>query len=183
MDYQLLADMLFPDVKGSVEDILKKYPKRELKENQQVTRYAPSPTGFMHIGNFLQMFLSYSIARMSDGIFYVRAEDNDAKRTVEGALEMIYGLLEDYDIKPDEYQTLQGEDIGAYGPYFQSQRGEIYQTFAKYLVSIGKAFPCFCKKTEGKEDVLKLREEKFSKDDEKEYDPCRKSSALTSLSE
>jgi glutamyl-tRNA synthetase len=127
----------------------------------------------MHIGNFFQMFISYNLTRVTDGTFFLRVEDTDAKREKKDATKVIYDILDRFNIKPDEYQTLDGEDIGEYGPYVQSQRADIYEVYAKKLVSEGKAFPCFCKKTEGKEDVLKLREEKFAEDDEKEYDPCR----------
>ena len=174
MDYKKLAELLFPDVKTTVEDIEKRYPPRKLKEGQVVSRYAPSPTGYMHIGNFFQMFISYNLTRVTDGVFFLRIEDTDSKREKKDAIEVIYEILRRFNIKPDEYQTLDGKDIGNYGPYVQSQRaGDIYKVYAKKLVAEGKAFPCFCKKTEGKEDVLKLRETKFDDDDEKEYDPCR----------
>lgn len=173
MDYTKLAQLLFPDVTLSEQDIFNRYPKRKLKSSQVVTRFAPSPTGYMHIGNFFQAFISYNLAKNSDGILFLRIEDTDQKREIKEAKQVIYDVLNEYGIKFDEYQTLDGKDIGSYGPYVQSERKEIYKVFAKKLVSEGKAFPCFCKKTEGKEDVLKLREEKFVNDDEKEYDPCR----------
>ncbi len=173
MDYKKLAEMLFPDIQTTPEEIFEKYPKRQLKEGQVVSRYAPSPTGNMHIGNFFQMFISYNLTRISDGIFFLRLEDTDAKREVKDAKKVIFEILNKFNITCDEYQTLDGKDIGDYGPYVQSQRKDIYKVFAKKLVSDGKAFPCFCKKTEGKEDILKLRENKWQADDEKEYDPCR----------
>lgn len=173
MDYKKLAELLFPEVKLKIEDIEKRYPARNLKDGQVVSRFAPSPTGYMHIGNFFQMFISYNLTRVTDGIFFLRVEDTDTKREKEGAINVVYEILNKFGIKPNEYQTLAGEDIGNYGPYVQSQRVEIYKAYAKKLVAEGKAFPCFCKKTEGKEDVLKLREEKFAEDDGKEYDPCR----------
>ena len=173
MDYKKIAQLLYPDVTETPEDIFKKYPRRRLKEGQVVTRFAPSPTGLMHIGNFFQAFISYNLAKNSNGILFLRIEDTDEKRKVKEAKAVIYDVLERFGIKFDEYQTLDGKDIGDYGPYVQSQREGIYKVFAKKLVEEGKAFPCFCKKTEGKEDVLKLRETKFYEDDEKEYDPCR----------
>ncbi len=173
MDYKKLAELLFPHINITTEEIEKKYPKRNLLNGQMVTRYAPSPTGYMHIGNFFQMYISYNLAKNTNGKFFVRVEDTDEKRRVEGALEVIYEILNKFNIKIDEYQTLDGVDIGAYGPYVQSQRGHIYGAYAKKLVAEGKAFPCFCRKTEGKEDVLELRKDKFLEDDEKEYDPCR----------
>ena len=173
MDSIKIANLLFPNTKYTTDEIEAKYKKRELFDKQVVSRYAPSPTGYMHIGNFFQMFISYNLTRVTDGIFFLRVEDTDAKREKQDATKVIYDILDRFNIKPDEYQTLEGVDVGNYGPYVQSQRADIYAAYAKKLVSEGKAFPCFCKKTEGKDDVLKLREEKFSKDDEKEYDPCR----------
>ena len=171
-NYQKIADLIFAG--GiSVDEILKKYPPRKLKQGQEVTRFAPSPTGYMHIGNFFPAFISYNLAKQSGGIFYLRFEDTDSKREIKEAKDVIYEVLQKFDVFPDEYQTLDGIDVGNYGPYVQSQRAEIYRAFAKKLVSEGKAFPCFCKKTEGKEDVLQARQTKFDEDDEKEYDPCR----------
>lgn len=173
MDNQKIADLLFPDVKLTEKEIFERYPKRQLKEGQVVTRFAPSPTGFMHIGNFFQAFISYNLAKNSNGVLFLRIEDTDEKREIKEAKQVIYDVLATYGIKFDEYQSLDGVDHGIYGPYVQSQRKDIYKFFAKKLVSEGRAFPCFCKKTEGKGDVLKLRETKFENDDEKEYDPCR----------
>ena len=172
-NYQKIAELLYPNNKYTVDEILKKYPKRNLTDTQVVSRYAPSPTGYMHLGNFFQMFISYNLTRVTDGVFFLRIEDTDAKREKKDAVGVIYEILDRFGIRANEYQTLDGEDIGNYGPYVQSQRVEIYKAFAKKLVAEGKAFPCFCKKTEGKEDVLKLREHKFDNDDQKEYDPCR----------
>jgi len=173
MDYKKLANMLYPDIDKTPEYYFKKYPKRNLKEGQVVSRYAPSPTGMMHIGNFFQMFISYNLTRVTDGVIFLRVEDTDSKREKAGAMDVIYDILNRFNIKFTEYQTLDGKDVGEYGPYVQSQRTEIYKTFAKYLVSIGRAFPCFCKKTEGIEDVKKLREDKWAEGDKFEYDPCR----------
>ena len=172
-DYEKIAELLYPEIDKTPEFYFNKYPKRNLNDNQVVSRYAPSPTGFMHIGNFFQMFIAYNLTRVTNGVMFLRVEDTDSKREKKGALEVIYEIINRFGIKFNEYQTLSGEDIGEYGPYVQSQRTEIYKTFAKYLVSIGRAFPCFCKKTEGKEDVLKLRETKWAEVDDKEYDPCR----------
>ena len=173
MDNKKIADLLFPDLKLTEEEIFKKYPRRNLDENQIVTRFAPSPTGFMHIGNFFQAFISYNLAKNSNGVLFLRIEDTDEKREIKEAKQVIYDVLGEFGIKFDEYQTLDGQDVGIYGPYVQSQRKDIYKVFAKRLVEEGKAFPCFCKKTEGKSDVLKLRETKFLDNDDKEYDPCR----------
>ena len=173
MDYKKLAEMLYPDIDKTPEYYFKKYPKRDLAPTQVVSRYAPSPTGMMHIGNFFQMFISYNLTRVTNGVMFLRVEDTDSKREKTGAMDVIYDILNRFHIKFDEYQTLDGVDIGNYGPYVQSQRTEIYKTFAKYLVSIGRAFPCFCKKTEGIEDVMQLREDKWAEEDKFEYDPCR----------
>ena len=173
MDNIKLADLLFPNLKLTVEEIERRYPKRNLKPGQIVSRYAPSPTGYMHLGNFFQMFIAYSLCRVSNGIDFLRIEDTDNKREKKDATAVIYNILERFGIKFDEYQTLDGVDVGNYGPYVQSQRTDIYKAYAKKLVAEGKAFPCFCKKTTGKEDVVALRAEKFKVDDEKEYDPCR----------
>ena len=172
-DYQKIAELLYPDVTLTADDIFARYPKRKLKDGAVVTRFAPSPTGLMHIGNFFQAFISYNIAKNTDGIIFLRIEDTDQKRKLDNAQNVVYEILDRFGIKFDEYQTLDGKDIGDYGPYVQSQRQEIYKVFAKKLVSEGKAFPCFCKKTEGKDDVLEKRKTKFEEDDEKEYDPCR----------
>lgn len=172
MDYKKLAEMLFPGV-DSVDDVLAKYPKRNLKEGQQVTRYAPSPTGLMHIGNFFQAFISYCLAKNSQGIFIVRTEDTDQERQVEGAMDVIFNNLHVYGLDPDEYEKPNGETKGDYGPYIQSKRPNFYKTFAKKLVAEGKAYPCFCDSKGGKAEILKERETKFIDTDNTEYDICR----------
>ncbi len=174
MTYQDLANVLYPNVKISVEDIFKKYPPRKLEGGAEVTRFAPSPTGYMHIGGFFQVLIDRALAKNSNGVFYLRNEDTDKKREVEGAMEIIFDILERFQQKPDEYQILGRETVGEYGPYIQSKRLEIYHAFAKYLVAQGKAFPCFCKKTEGLEDILKDREERYSESSSNAFfDPCR----------
>lgn len=174
MNYQDLANALYPNIKLTPKDIFQKYPPRSLPEGAVVSRFAPSPTGFMHIGGFFQVLIDRTLAKNSDGIFYLRNEDTDKKREVEGAMEIIFDILNRFGQAPDEYQLLGQAPVGNYGPYIQSQRLEIYHAFAKHLVAQGKAFPCFCKKTEGKEEILKIREEKFSENDSNvDYDPCR----------
>lgn len=172
MDNEKLANLLFPNVK-TVEEWEKIYPKRNLEAGQEVTRYAPSPTGFMHIGNFFQMFISYNLAKNSDGIFIKRLEDTDAKREKENAFQVIKQIMDRFGIFPDEYQEKGETPVGKYGPYIQSLRKNIYASYAKELVKKGKAFPCFCKAKDGKEEIFKEREEKFVNNDEFEYDPCR----------
>ena len=131
MDNKDIAQLLFPDVKLSEQEIFDKYPKRKLKEGEQVTRFAPSPTGFMHIGNFFQAFISYNLAKNTGGVFFLRIEDTDEKRRVKDARKIIYEVIDRFNLKFDEYQTFDGKDIGEYGPYVQSQRNEIYKVFAK----------------------------------------------------
>ena len=141
MDYKKLADFIFPDITKTIEDYEKEYPERP--EGTVVTRYAPSPTGFMHIGNFYSVVIDYVVAKRSNGVFFLRNEDTDQAREVEGAVEYIMHVLNHYGLNPDEYEIKGGETKGNYGPYIQSERKDIYKTFIKYLISEGKAYPCF----------------------------------------
>jgi glutamyl-tRNA synthetase len=143
MTNQELAELIFPDIKLNKDDYEKKYPPRNLQQNARVTRFAPSPTGFVHIGNFFQALISYINAKNTEGIFYLRNEDTDKKREKEGAVELILETLDHYEISPDEYE-LNNKVYGNYGPYIQSKRKDLYRTFAKYLIGIGRAYPCFC---------------------------------------
>ncbi len=142
MDYKALADLLFPEITKTPDDYEKLYPQRELKDGAKVTRLGPSPTGFIHLGNLYGAFVDERLAHQSEGVFYLRIEDTDDKRYVEGAVEVIIRSLEFFGIRFDEGATMNG-DTGAYGPYTQSERKEIYQCFAKKLVEEGKAYPCF----------------------------------------
>ncbi len=173
MDNKKLADLLFADNKLTVEEIEKKYPKRNLKEGAYVTRFAPSPTGYMHLGGFFQALIDFNIAKRSGGVFYLRIEDTDQKREISGASEIILNILTEYGFLPDEYELKGGVTVGEYGPYYQSERKEIYKAYAKKLVEEGKAFPCFCKKTEGLSDVKEIREKKFSSGINEDKDICR----------
>ncbi len=147
MDFNRLADMLFPHITTTPEDIENRYPSRTLPEGAKVTRFAPSPTGFVHFGGLFPSTVAERLAHQSGGVFYLRIEDTDAKREVPGAAEGLIKTLARYGINFDEGAILDAEgkisDCGAYGPYKQSMRGELYQTFAKKLVSEGKAYPCF----------------------------------------
>ena len=154
MDYQALAELLFPNVTETPDEVQARFPKRELKEGAVVTRMAPSPTGFVHLGNLVQGMISERMAHQSEGVLFLRVEDTDAKREVPGAVEVLINSLEHYNIKFDEGATIEG-DNGLYGPYRQRQRAAIYHVFAKQLVSEGKAYPCFC--TE--EDLTAIREQ------------------------
>lgn len=143
-DYKKLADLIFPDIKKSVADYEKEYPERNLNEGAKVTRYAPSPTGFMHIGNFYSSVINYVLAKQSGGVFFLRNEDTDSSRELSGAVEYIRHVLEHYHINPDEYEYRDiNKEAGNYGPYIQSERKDIYHAFIKELVSQGKAYPCF----------------------------------------
>lgn len=142
MDHNKLAELLFPDIDKSPEDYEKLFPERDLPEGAMVTRLGPSPTGFIHLGNLYGAFVDERLAHQSGGVFYLRIEDTDDKRYVEGAVEAIITSLEFFGIDFDEGALLNGEK-GCYGPYFQSRRGDIYQCYAKELVSKGLAYPCF----------------------------------------
>ena len=141
MDYKKLADFIFPDITKTIEDYEKEYPERP--EGTVVTRYAPSPTGFMHIGNFYSVVIDYVIAKRSNGIFFLRNEDTDQAREIDGAVEYIMHVLNHYGLNPDEYEIKGGETKGSYGPYIQSERKDIYKCFIKHLLEEGKAYPCF----------------------------------------
>ena len=138
-----LANLIFPDIDKTVEDYMKLYPERKLEDGACVTRFAPSPTGFMHLGGFYQAIIDYVMAKNTNGIFYLRNEDTDQKREVEDAVSLIMKTLKHYDIVPDEYEY-EGEIVGNYGPYVQSERKEIYHAFIKHLIEIDRAYPCFC---------------------------------------
>ena len=142
MDYQLLADRLFPEITTTPEDMEKRYPARELKEGAKVTRIAPSPTGFMHLGNLFGAMVDERLAHQSGGVFYLRIEDTDQKRLVQDGVETILKVFSRFGLHFDEGATLNG-DNGNYGPYTQSQRGPIYKTYVKALIAQGKAYPCF----------------------------------------
>ena len=143
MSLQQLADLIFPDVTKTPEDYLKAYPKRELPEGAKVTRYAPSPTGFQHIGGVFAALVNERIAKQSGGVFYLRIEDTDQKREVEGAIEDTIATMHNFGMDFDEGQTGEDSTKGNYGPYKQSEREEIYKTFAKDLLLRRLAYPCF----------------------------------------
>lgn len=148
MDNKKLAQLLFPEVTKTPEYYEELYPERALPEGARVTRFAPSPTGYLHIGGLFASLVAELTARKSGGIFYLRIEDTDKKREVEGGIQGIIDGLTRFGIKIDEGRISEMEDSGAYGPYRQSERKEIYQTFAKMLVENGMAYPCFCTEEE-----------------------------------
>ncbi len=139
-----LAELLFPDVTDTPDDMEKRFPERQLPEGARVTRLAPSPTGFLHFGNLFAGMVAYKTARVSDGIFYVRVEDTDQKRKVAGAVEVMLEGLRAFGVSADEGVVAEDTEKGYYGPYYQSQRKPIYHVYAKYLVEQGLAYPCFC---------------------------------------
>ena len=151
-----LAKLLFPNLEHDRNYYENKYPERNLPEGAMVTRFGPSPTGFVHMGSLFGSFIDSTFARQSNGVFYLRIEDTDAKRTVENGVQGIFDDLESFDIIPNE-STLVG---GEYGPYIQSERAEIYQTYVKDLVEKGLAYPCFIKEEEleyEKQEINKAR--------------------------
>lgn len=147
MDYNYLAELLFPNIKTTPEDIESLFPPRALPADAKVTRFAPSPTGYVHFGGLFPSTIGERLAHQSGGVFYLRIEDTDAKREIPGAAEALIKTLETYGINFDEGAILGDDgkicDKGIYGPYKQSMRGNIYQTYAKKLVREGKAYPCF----------------------------------------
>ena len=147
MDYQALAELLFPHVTATPEELEARFPQRNLPEGAVVTRMAPAPTGFVHLGNLVQGMISERMAHRTKGVLFLRVEDTDAKREVPGAVEVLISSLKHYNIHFDEGATIDG-DNGAYGPYRQRQRAEIYHVYAKKLVMEGKAYPCFCTEEE-----------------------------------
>lgn len=172
MNYQKLANLLYPNAE-SAEKIEALYPPRNLPEGAEVTRFAPSPTGALHIGHFFQTLCDTFISKSTGGIFYFRIEDTDKKREVKGSVESTIQTLKDFGIEYDEGVTLDGEK-GAYGPYRQSERTHIYEAFAKKLVASGKAYPCFCEKAENFEEIEEKRAELLEETATlQQVDPCR----------
>ena len=153
-----LADLIFPNLEHDVEYYEKLYPERNLPEGAYVTRFAPSPTGYMHIGNFMSTTIDYVLAKNTNGVFYLRNEDTDKAREISDAVEKIMDTLKEYEMVPDEYE-FNNKIVGNYGPYIQSERIEIYHTFIKKLIEMGRAYPCFCSK-ESLDELRKNQEEK-----------------------
>ena len=161
MTYKELADLIFPNVK-EIKYYEEKYPERNLEEGAVVTRFAPSPTGFVHIGGLYQALVARTVAKKTNGVFFLRVEDTDQKREVENGVTGIVNSLKDFDMGPDEGMISDTEEIGNYGPYKQSLRKDIYQSYAKYLLELGKAYPCFATQEEldemrAKQEAAKVR--------------------------
>ena len=168
-----LAELIFPNLEHDVEYYEEKYQERNLDEGAAVTRFAPSPTGFMHIGNFMSTVIDFIVAKNTNGIFFLRNEDTDKAREVDTAVEKIMEVLSKYNLMPDEYEY-KDNIIGNYGPYIQSKRVDIYHAYIKRLIEMGRAYPCFCTKEEldemrTKQEVSKMRTGYYSK-----YAKCRK---------
>ena len=161
MDYKDLANLIFPNAKD-ISYYEEKYPERNLPEGAVVTRFAPSPTGFVHIGGLYQALCARTVAKKTGGVFFLRVEDTDQKREIENGVTGIVSSLQDFDMGPDEGQISEIDEIGNYGPYKQSNRKEIYEAYAKYMISIGKAYPCFASQEEldemrAKQEAAKVR--------------------------
>ncbi len=144
MDNKKLAELLFPDIDKKCEEYEREYPKRNLDNDARVTRFAPSPTGFLHIGGLFAAFVSERAAHTTGGVFYLRIEDTDKKREVENGISGIVKGIQDFGIKIDEGMMSETESVGDYAPYIQSKRAKIYQSYCKDLVERGLAYPCFC---------------------------------------
>ena len=161
MNYKDFADLIFPDAK-EISYYEEKYPERNLPEGAVVSRFAPSPTGFVHIGGLYQALVAKEMTKKTNGVFFLRVEDTDQKREVENGVTGIVNSLKDFDILPDEGMVTETEEKGKYGPYKQSLRKDIYQAYAKYLLEQGKAYPCFCSSEEvddirQKQEAAKIR--------------------------
>ena len=142
-----LANLIFPDIKETIEDLEKRYPNRNLKEGAEVTRFAPSPTGFLHTGSLFTSLICRKVATQTGGVFYVRLEDTDTKREIQGSGEQLISQLKVFGVTPDE-GYFGNEEKGEYGPYVQSKRADIYRVAIKHLISQGRAYPCFCSQSE-----------------------------------
>ena len=153
-----LADLIFPDINETIADLEKRYPPRNLPQGAEVTRFAPSPTGFLHTGSLFTSLVCHKVASQSKGVFYVRLEDTDTKREIAGSGEELLKQMHIFGIDPDE-GYLGDHEKGQYGPYIQSKRADIYKVVIKQLLIDGKAYPCFCTS----EDLEELRKEQESK--------------------
>lgn len=181
MSYEVLANLIFPNIDKEPSYYIDKYGKRALKEGARVTRYAPSPTGFQHIGGVFSALIDERIATQSEGVFYLRIEDTDQKREVKGAIEDTIATMHNFGLDFNEGMTGEDSFKGDFGPYRQSEREEIYKTFAKDLIRKGLAYPCFC----SSEDLEKLREkqtnEKLTPGYYGEFATCRNLSPQSAI--
>lgn len=171
-DHKKIAELIFPDVDKTTEYYEKLYPPRQLPEGARVTRFSPSPTGYLHFGGLYAAYASKLTAERSGGVFMLRIEDTDKKREVEGGVDCIINGLSAFGVVPDEGVMGQGTEVGGYGPYIQSRRREIYRAFAKKLVEEGRAYPCFCTPEE-LEDIRTRQENEDIKGYYGKYAKCR----------
>ena len=167
-----LAQLIFPDITETISDLEKRYPLRNLPEGAEVTRFAPSPTGFLHTGSLFTSLICHKVARDTNGVFYVRLEDTDTKREIQGSGEQLLEQLKLFNIVPDE-GYLGDHEKGNYGPYVQSQRADIYKVVIKHLLEEGKAYPCFCSQEELEEIRKKQEKVKDNPGYYGEYAKCR----------
>ena len=174
MDFNKLADLLYPDVDKDINYYFSKYPSRPLLKDGVVTRFAPSPTGYLHIGGLFQCVLHEMLVKEPSSVFFLRLEDTDQKREIENAGELLYVALGEFGIVPTEGYRGNSPERGIYGRYVQSKRLDIYKAFAKYLVSRGGAYPCFCSKLEDKEEIVAKREQEIEENNDTiDHDVCR----------
>ena len=164
-----IANLIFPNIEETINDLEIKYPERKLPEGAIVTRFAPSPTGFLHTGSLFASLVSKRFAKQTNGVFFLRLEDTDQKREIKGSGEMVVKQLESFGVIPDE-SFVQG---GAYGPYVQSQRMEIYHVVIKEMLKKGLAYPCFCTHDELNEIRKYQEENKLLPGYYKEFAKCR----------
>ena len=173
-NYKRLADLIFPEITQTIEDLEARYPKRDLPEGAKVTRFAPSPTGFLHTGSLFASMISRKMAKDSNGVFFVRLEDTDQKREVAGSGDSLIEQLNKFGVSPDEGYLGTDKEIGNYGPYVQSQRADIYKVVIKYMLENNMAYPCFC----SPEDLTEMRKEQETKKENfgyyAEYAKCSK---------
>lgn len=151
-----LAELIFPDIKETIQDLEKRFPKRNLPDGAEVTRFAPSPTGFLHTGSLFTSLICKTVARQTGGVFYIRLEDTDTKREIEGSGNLLLEQLKEFDVYPNEGYMGDHEE-GNYGPYIQSNRADIYKIVIKELIAQGKAYPCFCS-VEDLQETRKIQE-------------------------
>ena len=170
---QELANLIFPEITETIEDLEKKYPQRDLPEGAQVTRFAPSPTGFLHTGSLFTAMVTQKVAKQSGGVFFIRLEDTDTKREIQGSGKELLDQMKVFGVVNDEGYYGDYEE-GNYGPYIQSKRADIYKVVIKHLLANGRAYPCFC----SKEDLDALSKEQETKKVNPgyygEYALCRK---------
>ena len=175
MDYQKLASVLYKNIHTTPEYYYQMFPERNIAPKAEVTRIAPSPTGFFHTGTLYGAMIDKFLADKSNGVFCLRIEDTDQKRKIQGAADLAYQMLCKFNNAPTEGFKGEGKpEVGNYGSYIQSNRTEIYHAFAKRLVELGRAFPCFCKQSEGKEDIKERRAKQLEETGAiEDKDPCR----------